>query len=128
MNKLYPFIVVENCNEAVEYYHDIFGGEIKVLNKQEGKLLHAELHVNGSTLHFSDSYGIPVTNGENVKVMMQFDSEEEITKVFNSLKKDGKVAVDLEDTFFGALHGQIIDRNQVNWVLNFFRKNEKLRG
>jgi hypothetical protein len=39
-----PFVVVENVKETLDYYQSIFGDEIKILNKHEGKVMHAELH------------------------------------------------------------------------------------
>lgn len=123
MKSANPFVIVDNCKEAVEYTQGIFGGEIKILHEHAGKVLHAELHMDGGSLiHFSDSYGRPFTRGENVKIIVQFDSEDEIRRVYDSLLADGKATVELQDTFFGALHGEVLDKNGIEWVLNFFRK------
>ncbi|WP_231633185.1 VOC family protein [Numidum massiliense] len=54
MRQIIPHIMIENCKEAVTYYHGLFGGEIKnvqlsdgieMFKGQEGKYIHAELHV-----------------------------------------------------------------------------------
>ncbi|KAI7282712.1 hypothetical protein KC345_g3406 [Hortaea werneckii] len=52
-----PYIIIENVQESVEYYQNVFGGEIKVLNEHNGKLLHAELHLGQTLIHFSNDYG-----------------------------------------------------------------------
>jgi uncharacterized glyoxalase superfamily protein PhnB len=37
MKSIYPFVVLENCKEEIEYYRSIFGGEIKILSEKEDK-------------------------------------------------------------------------------------------
>ncbi|UUZ82463.1 VOC family protein [Paenibacillus sp. P26] len=121
MKSASPYVIIENVKESIEYYQSVFGGEIKILNEHAGKVLHAELHLGASLIHFSDPYG-RTPNNENVKIMIQFDSEEEIRKAYDTLKADGQVTVELQDTFFGALHGQVTDnRNNIGWVLNYFK-------
>ena len=48
-------LTVENCHEALLYYKEIFGGEIKntqladgidMFKGHEGKYIHSELHIN----------------------------------------------------------------------------------
>ena len=55
MKKLSPHIYLEQCQSALDYYAQIFGGEIKntqladgieMFKGHEGKLIHAELHIN----------------------------------------------------------------------------------
>jgi PhnB protein len=118
----YPYILVDNVKETVEYYQSKIGGEVKVLNQQDGKYLHAELLLGNSPLHFSDTYGKQPTS-ENNKIMLQFGSEDELRKVYDALKEDGEVVIELQDTFFGALHGQVMDnKNKITWVMNCFKK------
>ncbi|MFS0655423.1 VOC family protein [Bacillus sp. 179-C3.3 HS] len=116
-----PYIVVDDVKESLQYYQGIFGGEIHILNEQQQRVLHAELHLGESFLHFSDTYG-RTPKSENLRLMMQFDREEELQAVYEALKADGEVLVELQDTFFGALHGQVKDRkNGVIWVLNYMK-------
>lgn len=122
MIKAYPYILVDNVKETVEYYQSKIGGEIKVLNQQDGKYLHAELLLGNSPLHFSDTYGKQPTS-QNNKIMLQFDTEDELRQVYDAIKEDGEVVIELQDTFFGALHGQVMDnKNKITWVMNCFKK------
>lgn len=111
----------------MEYYQGIFGGEIKnvqqaddveMFKEHKGKVLHAELHLGESVIHFSDVFG-SVTIGDNVKVSLEFENEDEIRKVYNSLLVSGHATVELQDTFWGALHGNVTDKNGIGWILNF---------
>ncbi|MCS7459288.1 VOC family protein [Paenibacillus doosanensis] len=123
MKSASPFVFVENVRESVDYYQSVFGGDVKILNEHAGKLLHAELHLGGSLIHFSDPFGREIPAGRDVNIILQLDSEEELRNIYEALQKDGEVTVELQDTFFGALHGQVRDhKNHINWVMNYFKK------
>lgn len=116
-----PYVVVDNIKESLDYYQSILGGETKILNEHQGKVLHAQLHLGNSLIHFSDSYG-RIPKGENVRIILLLESEEEIRRIYGALQADGDIVVELQDTFFGALHGQVTDRkNKITWVLNYFK-------
>ncbi|WP_054942634.1 VOC family protein [Paenibacillus ihuae] len=119
-----PYVIIENVRESVAYYQSVFGGEIKVLNEHNGKLLHADLVLGSSLIHFSDDYGRGAKT-ENVSIIMALESEEELRSIYGKLVEDGgKVQVELQKTFFGALHAQVADsRNGITWVFNFFTGN-----
>jgi PhnB protein len=119
MKNASPFILVKDVRESVDYYQSIFGGDINILNEHAGRLLHAELHLGSSLIHFADTYG-KQNETKDANVILQFDSEDEIRSVYDKLTSDGgEIQVKLADTFFGALHGQVTDsKNGINWVLN----------
>jgi PhnB protein len=121
MRSASPFVIVDDVQQAVDYYQSILGGDIKVLNRQEGRLLHAELHLGGSHIHFSDSYG-KLPKAQHIKIILDFDSEEELKKAYHALAEKGTLNVELQDTFFGALHGEVTDHlNHIGWVMNYFK-------
>lgn len=121
MRSASPYVLVENCQAAIEHYQRLFGGEIKVLNEHAGVVMHAELHFGGTHIHFSDTYKQTYTPGDVVKIILVLESEEEIRRVYEGLSDGGKVTVELQHTFFGALHGQVTDKNNIGWVLNYFK-------
>lgn len=127
MKSANPYLFVENCTEVMEYYRSIFGGEVKnvqladgieMFKGQEGKCLHAELHLGVSIIHFSDVFG-SVTKGNNVKITLEFESEEEIRNVYDTLIADGHASVELQNTFWGALHANVTDKHGIGWLLNY---------
>lgn len=81
-------------------------------------MLHAELHLGESIIHFSDIFG-SVSNGDNVKITLEFETEDEIRKVYNALLVDGQTSLELQETFLGALHANVTDKNGVGWLLNY---------
>ncbi|WNS42250.1 VOC family protein [Paenibacillus sp. MMS20-IR301] len=119
-----PYVIIQNVQESVEYYKSVFGGEIKVLNEHNGKLLHAELHLGQTLIHFSDDYGRGAKT-ENVSIILSLGSEEQLRGIYEQLTSDGgQATVELQKTFFGALHGQVTDsKNGITWVMNCFAGN-----
>jgi PhnB protein len=128
MKKIIPEIHIKNCIEAVKYYKEVFGGEIKnekmadgieSFKGHEGKLIHAELHINPDcVLYFAD-----VFNEKGVKtycnLILEMDSEEEINRIYSKLKENGKVRYELQKTFWGAYHAVIEDNYGNTWSLNY---------
>lgn len=119
-----PYVIIEKVQESVEYYQSVFGGEIKILNEHQGKWLHAELHLGQSLIHFSDDYGKGAKT-ENVSIIMGLETEEQLRGIYDQLVADGgQVQVELQKTFFGAIHGQVSDsKNGITWVFNYFVAN-----
>jgi PhnB protein len=121
MKNAAPYIFVENCLQVMEYYQSLFGGEISNIQKtDDGKCLHAELHFGDSIIHFSDTFS-KVQKGDHVRVVLQCESEEEIRRVYESLSQEGQVTLELQDTFWGAIHANLIDRFGIGWLLNYQR-------
>lgn len=119
MRSANPYIFVENCLEIIEYYRNIFNGEIRnVQQTEDGKCSHAELVLGSSIIHFSD-YFDETTKGDNVRICLECESEEEITRVYNDLIVSGSVKVELQETDLGALHANLIDQFGVGWLLNY---------
>jgi PhnB protein len=131
MKKIIPHFSIPNCHEALEFYKNIFGGEIKntqtgegldMFKGQEEKLIHAELHINEEcVLYFNDVFQPQQTVGTNVSNVLDMESEEEIDRVYAALSTEGKIMMPLQDTFWGAKHAVVTDKNGLQWDLNFTR-------
>ena len=118
-----PLVVVDHCEKAAKFYRDLLGGEIKILNEQAGKVTAARLQFESTFIQFGDSMGKPVAKGENNRIYLQFDSEEEIRKVYDELKIDGTVNFELQKSPFAALYAVLTDKNSINWNLVCFTAN-----
>lgn len=77
-----------------------------------------------SLIHFSDDYGKGAKT-ENVSAILGLDNEDEMRAIYEKLSSEGgQVKVELQKTFFGALHGQVTDvKNGITWVMNCFAGN-----
>ncbi|WP_097028422.1 VOC family protein [Clostridium peptidivorans] len=128
MKRIIPEIFVENCKEALEYYKEVFGGEIKnvqladgkpMFKGFEGKIIHSELHVNADCIMYlldilTDSHKRP-----NGSLLLELESEEEINRLYSALSKNGSVKFELQKTFWGAYHAVVTDYYGNTWGLNY---------
>jgi len=127
-----------NCEDAFNFYKSVFGGEFASLQRfkempseghlpaSEGdKLIHVALPIGrGTVLMGSDrpsSMG-PVTPGDNVHIALQTESDEETERLFNGLAADGQITVPLQQTFWGARFGMLVDKFGVPWMVNYEKK------
>ena len=128
MKSIIPEIYIDNCKEALDFYSSVFGGEIKNVKMAdgiemfkgfEGKIIHAELHINCScVLYFVDVLDEP-QKGFNMNLVLEMDSEEEINRVYSSLSSNGFVKYELQKAFWGAYHAVVTDCYGVTWGLNY---------
>ncbi|MEK5393166.1 VOC family protein [Margalitia sp. FSL K6-0131] len=131
MKKVYTRLNIENCKEAIEFYAQVLNGEIKnvqladgveMFKGHEGKYIHAELHLNEHyVIYFNDIFGNEPVKGTNIIMGLDFDREEELRKVYDELSKEGKVTMELQDTFWNALYGNVTDKYGIHWELNYQR-------
>ncbi len=129
MKRVIPHIIIENCKEAIEYYQEIFGGEIKnvqladgieMFKGHEGKYIHSELHINGGCIiYFVDVFNQKLNQGNNIQFALELDNEVEINKLYDSLSKEGQVKMELQDTFWNSKFAIVTDKHGITWELNF---------
>lgn len=87
--QLSPYIIVSDVEEAAQFYQKTFGGALKPLNENEGKLLHAELEITaGVTLHLSSNYGKPIDR-QGDHLILTFDQLEEQQRIYEALSEAG---------------------------------------
>jgi PhnB protein len=123
MKKITPNIAVENCEQTIQYYQQVFGGEIKGVNKTpDGKIMHAELHVNPDCVFYFNDVFDGKTQGDNISLVLEMDSEEEMNRLYQALKEGGTVNFELQKTFWGAFHAVVLDKHGVIWSLNYMVK------
>ncbi|PUB16724.1 VOC family protein [Paenisporosarcina sp. OV554] len=60
-----------------------------------------------------------VSIGNNVSIVLECESEEEIQTHYDRLSKGGNVFMELQDTFWGAKYAKLQDPFGVIWDLNF---------
>lgn len=128
MKRIVPHLMIENCKEAITYYQELFGGEIKniqlsdgieMFKGQEGKYIHAELHVNEQCiLYLADIFSQDRTTGNDVQLALELENEAEITRLFKGLSQGGKVKMELQDTFWNAKYAVVTDPYGITWELN----------
>jgi PhnB protein len=66
--------------------------------------------------------GTPVKFGESVHVCLDFDDPADMAQRFDALAAGGKVDMALQDTFWGAIYGQVIDAHGIHWMFNYTKE------
>lgn len=128
MKKVIPNIVVKDATDALDFYQETFGGEIKnfqltdktnAFHHEEGKLLHAELHINDDCVIFiNESFDDNIVES-NVNIVITLDSEDEINSIYDKLIENGQPIFELQITFWGSYHAVVKDCYNVTWSLDY---------
>jgi PhnB protein len=113
-----------NCKEAIEYYADIFNGKIELLMTPAGTKFESEFSspdaifhsvltfYNGMIIMAADtSIGLETIIGNNNFIVINFESEEEIDRVYALFAKDAlKIREELHKVFWGAKYAEFVDK------------------
>ena len=125
-----------NTEEAFNFYKSVFGGEFAALQRfgdipgddstppeNKNMIMHVALPIGGGNMLMGtdapDSMGFKLTFGNNYYICLSPDSEEEAHKLFDGLSVGGKIEMQLEKMFWGALYGSFADQYGVQWMINY---------
>ena len=119
------------CREAMEFYQSCLGGELSIQAVKDTPaaaqfppesanfIMHAELKKDSLALMASDMLRGTVQAGNQIELMLNCSSEEELHTFFNALSKGGKVNQPVRTEFWGAVFGQLTDKFGISWMLNY---------
>lgn len=126
-----PYINFQgNAREAIEFYRDVFGGELTLQTFGEmnpaaepaeaQKVMHAQLEApNGIVLMVSDTpAGMGYQPGTNVSISLSGDDEQQLREYFEKLSAGGTVGQPLETAPWGDTFGMFTDRFGIGWLVN----------
>lgn len=134
--QIQPYISFNgNCQEAMEFYADIFGtdnpeimlfGEMPpdsdvIKTEETGKLiLQPKLELAETKVKLSN---IPPkthpARAENMTLVIISDDLDEIKIMYYKLKDGGTVEMELQETFWSKYYGALTDKFGVGWQLNY---------
>jgi len=121
-----------NCREAMTFYRDCLGGElmletigdsplsVKVPCNMKALVVQATL-TKGELVIVGTDMGNEreIVKGNAVAMLLHCDSEAEARLVYRKLAAGGKAAHPLQDSFWGALFGDLEDRFGNHWLIHF---------
>jgi PhnB protein len=124
-----------NCQEAVEYYADVFGTgmpeimrfgdmppeeDFEVTEDAKKLVMHTAINVHGSEVMFSDAMpGSSVPFGKNISLTIVTDDLDKMTAEFNRLAQDGKVQMEMQKTFWSPAYGALEDKFGIEWQFSY---------
>lgn len=125
-----------NCREAMTFYKACLGGELSFQTVGESPLaekmparmrdciLHAALKNKALVLMGSDMVaGQGLIKGNNVTLSLNCSSEAEVKTFYEQLSEGGVATHQLEESFWGALFGDLTDKFGNHWILNYNKKS-----
>lgn len=124
-----------NCREAVEFYAEVFQTEkpqimtfgeappnpnYELPEEARDLVMHTRLNIDGSNVMFSDTFpGMPFIEGNNVTLAIVNKDIDQIKSMYEGLKEGGEVVMELQETFWSKLYGQVTDKFGIHWQLNY---------
>jgi PhnB protein len=124
-----------NCREAVEFYAKVFkteapqimtfgespqNPEYQLPEETKNLVMHARLTIDGSNVMFSDTFpGQPFVEGNNITLALVSKNMDDLKSWYEQLKDGGKVEMELQETFWSKLYGQVTDKFGIHWQLNY---------
>jgi PhnB protein len=121
-----------NAREAMEFYRDVLGGELRVMTYAEGgmphepadadKVMHAQLETpSGFTLMGADNVGDAAgdsSSGVQISLSGDTDTDAELSGYYEKLASAGSVVEPLATAPWGDKFGMVTDQFGILWMVN----------
>lgn len=123
------------CREAVEFYSKVFNTQkpqimlfgdmpsdeaYPMTQHTKNLVMHAELKIKEGTIMFSDLPDeMPLTVGNNISLVYYSSDIDEIRSIYDQLKVDGTVVMEIQQTFWSKCYGFVIDKYGIGWQLSY---------
>lgn len=133
IKKISPYLNFDGtAAQAVELYASVLGAKVENLSRMgempdyqgpaedKERVMHALLRFeSGDGIMISDTMKhMPFVAGNNVHVTLDFIDVDDMAKKFDALAAGGKVTMALNDTFWGARFGMLVDKFGIQWMFN----------
>ena len=119
------------CETAFKFYVQCFGGGDLSFHKYGGspmadqvppewqdRVMHAQLVFGNTALMGSDAPPQFFTPPQGFAVAIAVDKTDDAERIFNALAKGGDVKMPIQQTFWTARFGMLIDQFGIPWMVN----------
>ena len=118
------------CEAAFKFYQQCFGGNIQTMtwgdspmadqvpSEWRDKIIHATLIVGETTLLGADAPPDSYEEPKGFSVAIQINEPAEAERIFHALAENGTVTMPLQQTFWAAAFGMLVDRFGIPWMVN----------
>ena len=127
-----PYLLFDGqCEAAFKFYAKCLGAKIEAMIPHEGtpaaqqvpaewlkKILHARLSVGDTALMASDAPPGRQKKPEGFSVSLQVEKPAEAERVFHALAEKGTVQMPIQETFWAARFGMLVDQFGIPWMVN----------
>ena len=120
VHEMYPYLCVNNAEQAIEFYTQVFQAKEKFrLTEPSGRIGHAELDFNGTTLMLSDDFpeyeikGPYAIGGTPVTIHLHVDNADAVIR--KAVELGATIEMEPQDHFYGERSGNIRDPFGHRW-------------
>jgi PhnB protein len=120
-----------NCEEAFRFYEKHLGGKIESIHTFAGspmenqlppearnKVMHIRMTVGKTVLMGSDAPGGRYQSPQGFSVSLNLTDAAEAEKVYAALTANGKVLMEIQQTFWAKRFAMFTDQFGVPWMIN----------
>lgn len=122
VHELFPYLHVTNANAAIEFYTRVFGAREKFrLTEPGGRVGHAEIDFNGTTLMLSDEFpeygvrGASTLGATPVTIHLHVDNADAVIE--RAVQAGATLETAAKDQFYGERSGCIRDPFGHRWSI-----------
>ena len=120
IHELFTYLHLKDADKAIEFYTKVFDAKEKFrLTEPGGRIGHAELDFNGTTVMLADEFpehGIqapPTIGGTSVSIHIHVDDADEVVR--RAAAAGAKVEMEPQDQFYGERTGVVRDPFGHRW-------------
>ena len=119
------------CEAAFKFYEQCLGGKIGVIlnygsspmaeqvpSELRDKIMHVRLAVGDQILMGSDSPPEHYEETKGMSVSLNTNEPAEAERIFQALAENGTVRMPLQETFWAARFGMLVDQFGIPWMVN----------
>ena len=136
-----PYLLFKgDCETAFKFYERTIGGKITAMMTHAGtpmaqhmppewhhKILHASMNVGDTTLMGSDAPPDRYEQPKGASVCLGLNDTTEAERIFHALAEGGSVGMPIQQTFWAARFGMLVDKFGIPWMVNC-ETQEQARG
>ena len=121
-----------NCEEAMNFYKDVFDGKFTVTMRYsdgppeylqpgiDNKIMHQTLVFgDGCEIKASDNFHLKLNKGNNFHVSIYTNDENQAISYFNGLAASSEITMPFDEVFWGGKFGSCIDKFGIQWMVSF---------
>jgi PhnB protein len=133
--QLEPYLFFDGkCEEALNFYKNVFGGTIEGISRWSempkdaggppvtpetaNRVMHATFKSPGVSFMASDASPGKIYGEGPISLSVATSDLAEAERVFNGLANGGKVEMPMADTFWGAKFGMLSDKYGIDWMVS----------
>ncbi|MBW4619004.1 MAG: VOC family protein [Cyanosarcina radialis HA8281-LM2] len=127
-----PYLMFDGqCEAAFKFYEQCLGGKIEAMMtykespmaeetplESRDRIMHASLNVGEQVLMGSDEPSDRMETPQGFYVSLHFKDPVEAERIFYALTEKGTVKMPLQETFWAARFGMLVDRFGTPWMIN----------